>query len=75
MTLSLSPAQERYLLSAEWRSPDGFSDRCCMTFPPPNTHRVLMREGLVDQDGVVTKRGLDVRLNLIAPMPRRTRHG
>lgn len=58
----LTEAQKRYLtMHAEFRSPDGFSEKRWMTFPPSGTHRALMLLGLVDGCGQIRSLGLAVR--------------
>lgn len=62
----LTKAQRAYLTDkAEWRDPTGYYGHRWMTFPPSNTHRVLMRLGLVDGSGMLTRLGLQVRTYLM----------
>jgi hypothetical protein len=62
---SLSKAQRAYLtVKAEWRDPTGSYGMRWMTFPPRNTHDVLMRSGLVDGCGLIRENGLAVRAYL-----------
>lgn len=58
----LTKAQRAYLTDrAEWRDPTGYYGKRWMTFPPRNTHDVLMRLGLVDGCGLIRETGLEVR--------------
>ena len=59
---TLTKAQRAYLtVKAVWRDPTGFSGERWMAFPPPNTHSVLMRLGLMDQKGSIKPLGFEVR--------------
>ena len=60
----LSEAQRRYMTTEACDPP--FLGADIMTFPPPNTHEVLMRLGLVRSIGVITPFGLCVRAILEA---------
>lgn len=62
----LSEAQKAYMTTrAVWRQPATWADSRWMTFPPPNTHRVLMQKGLVTSNGCLTNPlGLAVRAEL-----------
>ena len=61
----LTKAQKAYLtVKAEWRDPTGYYGSRWMTFPPSNTHSVLMRLGLVDGCGLIREPGLRVRAHL-----------
>ena len=63
---SLSKAQRRYLTTqAHQRDPYGDGRARWMTFPPRNTHDVLMRLGLVDGVGLIRDCGLAVRAVLL----------
>lgn len=58
----LTEAQKRYLCErAEWRKPTAYDPPRWMTFPPPSTHRALMRLELVDGCGQIRTSGLAVR--------------
>ncbi|WP_283419250.1 hypothetical protein [Sphingopyxis sp. Geo48] len=61
----LSEAQKRYLREAVLKSPICGYDKRWMTFPPPNTHMVLRRLGLVDWGGQLSPDGLAVRALLL----------
>ena len=61
----LSEAQKRYLREAVFKSPICGYDKRWMTFPPPNTHMVLRRHGLVDWGGQLSPVGLEVRALLL----------
>lgn len=61
----LSKAQKEYLtVKAEWKKPRPWAEARWMTFPPPNVHRVLNREGLVDGVGQITGLGAAAREEL-----------
>ena len=63
----LSEAQKMWLTTkAEFRKPTAWAERRWMTFPPLNTHKVLMRLGLVGGFGTITETGLAVRAKLEA---------
>lgn len=63
---SLTKAQREYLtVKAQWRQPRAGAEALWMTFPPPNTHAVLQRLGLVDRHGIITPLGLEVRAELM----------
>lgn len=57
---SLSEAQRSWMASAmpTWEGGPVF------TYPPTNTHRVLMRLGLVDSSGMLSEPGVAVRAHL-----------
>lgn len=58
----LTRSQREHMTAlAEWRSPAAWADKRWMTFPPPNTHMVLQRLGLVDSSGQILDLGLTVR--------------
>jgi len=58
----LSKAQRCWLVErAKWRSPSNYCPPRWMTFPPSNTHRVLMERGLMDRGGQILTLGLAVR--------------
>lgn len=58
----LTKAQRAYMtVKAE---PTVWAQERWMTFPPSNTHRVLMERGLVDRSGRITPLGLRLRAHL-----------
>ncbi|MXO67746.1 hypothetical protein GRI72_02725 [Altererythrobacter marinus] len=62
----LTKAQRRWLTTeAGQRDPYGTGSERLMTFPPPNTHRVLRKHGLVDKVGLISDLGLSVRSHLL----------
>jgi len=64
----LSKAQQAYMTTkAVWRQPATWAESRWMTFPPPNTHRVLVQMGLVTINGRLTPLGLAVRTELEKP--------
>lgn len=61
----LSKTQKAYLADkAELRNPYRDGEKRWMSFPPPNTHRVLQRLGLIDRCGLISEKGLIVRTYL-----------
>lgn len=63
---SLSEAQKRYLSDqAFMRRPAPCLEARLMTFPPRNTHRVLIERGLVHHTGEILPLGLVVRSHLL----------
>lgn len=63
----LSEAQKMWLTTkAEFRKPTAWAERRWMTFPPHNTHKVLVRLGLVNDIGAITETGLAIRTKLEA---------
>lgn len=56
----LAGPQRKWMLAA--KSIEPFSD--LYTYPPPNTHRVLMRLGLVMDNGCLLPLGMRVRAAL-----------
>lgn len=66
----LTKAQRAYMThKAEWRDPTGYYGMRWMTFPPRNTHDVLIRLGLVDRCGLISEAGLEVRAILERNQP------
>jgi hypothetical protein len=52
---SLSKAQRAYMTTkAVWQQPETWAESRWMTFPPPNTHRVLSQMGLVTITGCLS---------------------
>lgn len=66
----LTKAQREYLTSrAQWKKPTCWAQERWMTFPPANTHRVLMAQNLVDASGQIREMGLAVRQHLQSVEP------
>ena len=62
----LTKAQREYLTTkAEFLRPAHWGSKQWMTFPPKNTHDVLMRHGLVKRSGKITAVGRVIRRRLL----------